>query len=356
MKKKFILNFALAFGIFGAGTAFAAQTTVLVSSLQPAVPLEKPQLYGTGGKLILSDSPETFTGTGAFYRDVMEGEFRVFWHHQNDSAQTVSVGVAITNTSQETVKLYTQGRGVSANIYVDVAGQTALADFMRTQGASELAATLLPGQSFYISAPTDSGITNSGIVQFAASTASGKKPAQVTITTLAYEVQPDQPEQIAVLPGDSHTRGTFPHFDCIGTVRYDTAMGNAYLSVDTSAVGPWSGDAMPGEYEEGWNAVDGKTVINNGNYGVMYHLTAEMTNSYHQPRTAGLYLDPAGGFGHYAAQLNKQIYQSDFLSYEDAWNIVNFKLNPNGGKYRSEISLTGGSSGPQVFYLTNQPK
>jgi hypothetical protein len=354
--KKLLFNLALVFGIIGAGTVYAAQTTVPVSSLEPAVQLDKPQLYGTGGKLILSDSPETFASPGAFYRDRVEGEFRVFWHHQNAASQPLSVGVAVTNTSADTVKLYIHGKGVGTNIYVDVAGQTALADFMATQNTTSLAATLGPGQSYYVTAPTDPDITDSGIVQFIASSQPGNKPAQVTVTTLGYNAQPEHPDQIAILPGDSLTRGTFPHFDRMGTMKYDTSMGNAYLSVDSDAVGPWSGNAMPGEYEQGWDAVDGANVINNGNYGVMYHLTADITNSYHHPRTVGLYLNPAGGYGHYAIQLDKQIYQSDFLSYEDAWNIIDYKLNPNGGEYLSEISLTGGSSGPQVLYLTNQAK
>src|SRR5690349_1706838 len=110
MKKKLVLNVLLAFGIAGAGTAFAAQTTVPISSLQPAIPLEKPALTGVGGKLVLSDSPETFTEAGAFYRDRLEGEFRVFWHHQNAASETLSVGVAVTNESAETVNLYTRGR------------------------------------------------------------------------------------------------------------------------------------------------------------------------------------------------------------------------------------------------------
>lgn len=356
MKKKMVLNVLLAFGIAGAGTAFAAQTTVPLSSLQPAIPLEKPVLTGVGGKLVLSDSPETFTEAGAFYRDRLEGEFRVFWHHQNEAPETLSVGVAVTNESAETVDLYSKGRGIGTNVYVDVAGQTALADFMRTQKETVLAATLAPGQSYFATAATAPDITNSGIVQFQAMTKRGNKPATVTVTTLAFNKQPDLPNQVDVLPGDSLTRGTFPHFDRIGTLKYDTAMGNAYLSVDSDAIGPWSGDAMPGEYEEGWDAVDGINVINNGNYGVMYHLTAEITNSDHRPRTASLFMNPAGGYGHYAVELNRQIYQSDFLSYEDAWNIVNVKLNPNGGTYKTEMSLTGGSSGPQVFYFTNQAK
>ncbi|QHW31294.1 hypothetical protein GZH47_10790 [Paenibacillus rhizovicinus] len=359
MIRKRKIALAVAFGLFGTSTAFAADTapaTVPVASLQPAVHLEKPQLTGVGGKLLLSDSPETFSGTGAFYRDTAEGEFRVFWHHQNEAPQTLTVGVAITNTSADTVSLYLEGNGLGTNIYVDVAGQSALADFIASENKRTLAAKLAPGESYYFDAPTDNNITNSGIVQFEA--VSGKKnaPAQVTATVLSYDAKPEHPEQVEVLPEDSHTRGTFPHFDRTGTVQYDTALGNAYLRIDSAAYGQWS-DAMPGEYEDGWDAVDGnKPVINNGNYGVMYRLNTEIVNSFHHPRQVGLFLNPSGGYGHYVVKWNKTIFQSGYTTYENAWNITNFKLNPNGGTYKSEMSLTGGAAGPQVIYFTNQEK
>jgi hypothetical protein len=355
MRRKMIVSIAMAVGLFGASAVFADSATVPVASLQPAVHLEKPQLYGTGGKLILSDSPETISGTGALYRDRVEGEFRVFWHHQNTSSSIYAVGVAVTNTSNQTVKLYTKGSGIGTNLYVDVAGQNALADFLNSQNDKRLAAALEPGQSYYVSKPTEPEITNSGIVQFEALTKQGNRPAQVTVTTLSYDAPPEHPDQIAVLPEDSHTRGTFPHFDRFGLIRYDTATGNAFLRVDSAAYGQWS-DSMPGEYEEGWDAVGGKTVINNGNYGVMYRFGVRVTNSLHERRTGSLYLNPSGGYGHFALLWNKQLYQSGFVSWENAWHITDFKVNPNGGLFSSEMSLTGGSAGPQVIYFTNEPK
>lgn len=343
-------------GLFGAGTAFAAQETVPIDSLQPAVELQKPQLTGVGGKLILSDSPETFTEPGAFYRDRVEGEFRVFWHHQNASETTYDIGVAVTNTSNDTVKLFTKGNGLGTSIWVDVAGQIALADFISTEQTTNRVATLAPGESYFYTAPTETQITNSGIVQFDARTQQGNAPAEVTVTTLSYVDQPVHPEETAVLPEGDLTRGTFPHFDRLGTIQYDTAMGNARLSVDSAAYGPWGGNDMPGEYEDGWDAVDGKTVINNGNYGVTYHFNVDITNSYHKPLTGSLYLNPSGGFGHYVVKWNQQLYQSDWFTWENAWHITDFNINPNEKTYRAEMSLTGGAAGPQVIYFTNGPK
>lgn len=351
-KKKLLLSLALILALAGGNLVFADSTVVPVSTLAPAAPLEKPQLTGVGGKLIFSDSPETFSETGAFYRDEAEGEFRVFWHHQNTADHLLTVSVAITNESAEPVELYSKGSGVATNMYVDVAGQTALADFLRTRGTTRYLATLEPGEHYWIDAPTGSMLTTSGIVQLEAVTKHAHRPTTVTVTVLGYDTRPEHPEQLPILPPSIHTRGTFPHFDRIGTIRYNTSMGNVYLSVDSAASGPWKDD-MPGEYEVGWDAVDGKEVINNGNYGVLYHWSVEITNDEHHPRTVNLYLNPSGGFGHYALQWKEEILESGFLSYLDAWNFKSFTLGANGNTYRAEMSLTGGSAGPQKLYFTN---
>jgi len=159
---------------------------------------------------------------------------------------------------------------------------------------------------------------------------------------------------VAILPeeGGQLVRGTFPHFDRIGTITYNTSMGNAVRSVDSDAYGQWQDD-MPGEYEIGWDAVDGKEVINNGNYGVLYHWTMEFINDAHNPRTINMYLTPSGGYGSYVLQWKQAVHESGWLSYMDAWNFKSFNLGANGRTLKAQMSLVGGSSGPQTLYFTN---
>ncbi|GIP32241.1 hypothetical protein [Paenibacillus sp. J2TS4] len=342
-------------GLLSASTVFAWDGIIPVSELKPAQSMEKPQLTGVGGKLILSDSPESFTEQGAFYRDRVSGSFRVFWHHQNMSSEPLTVAVAITNESEEEVKLFSEGSGVGTNYYVDVAGQNALAEFMRVNFKKQFLASLAPGESYYLESLTPSTFTNSGIAQFLANTKKGNRPATVTVTVLNYKDRPAHPETVTVLPGDSHTRGTFPHYDRIGTLKYNTGMGNALIRISSAESGQWS-DAMPGEYEQGYNAVDGRTVVNNGNYGVMYRLSVDIENDHRRPRAVTLYHNPSGGAGHYVVKWQNRLELSGYITYEQAWPFANFTLNPKGRIYKSEISLTGGAPGPHVIYFTNQER
>jgi hypothetical protein len=361
LKTKLISIIVLLVMVVGVNTAYAAQTIVPVASLEPARQIEKPVLTPVGGKLIFSDTPETFNTPGAFYRDSAEGEFRVFWHHQNAAVNTLTVSVAITNESSAPVKLFSKGSGVATSIYVSYAGQLALADFMRTYGQKKYLVTLKPGESYYVDAPTAQDLTTSGIAQFEAvkqgqiDSDAGNGPAQVKVTVLAYDTKPEHPEQAPVLPeqGGELVRGTFPHFDRLGSITYNTEMGNAYRPVDSAAYGQWM-DTMPGEYEEGWDAVDGKTVINNGNYGVLYHWNMEFVNDTNKPKTMKMYLTPSGGYGNYTLQWGKDILESPWMSYLEAWNFSTFTLGAKEKAIKSLMSLTGGSAGPQKLYFTNE--
>jgi hypothetical protein len=357
LKTKLLSMFILIVMVIGVNTAYAAEIIEPAASLEPSQLIEKPVLTPAGGKLIFSDTPETFDKPGAFYRDTAEGEFRVFWHHQNAAINTLTVSVAITNESSAPIKLYSKGSGVSTSVYVSYAGQLALADFMRTYGQKTYLVTLQPGESYYVDAPTAKDITTSGIAQFEAVKLDQqeKGPAQVNVTVLAYDTKPEHPEQVPVLPeqGGQLVRGTFAHFDRYGSITYNTDMGNAYRPVDSAAYGQWM-DTMPGEYEEGWDAVDGKTVINNGNYGVLYHWNMEFVNDTQHPKTVKMYLTPSGGYGNYTLQWNKDILESPWMSYLQAWNFNSFTLGAKEKTIKSLMSLTGGSAGPQKLFFTNE--
>jgi len=353
----------LAFALIGTNTAFANGANpspggekVPIEQLQPAakIPTESVVLTPVGGELIFSDSPETFSGSGAFYRDWADGEFRVFWHHQNVSNQTMTVAVAFTNESDERVMLYSKGGGVGTSIYPDIAGLWGMNDFLRTRGTTKMLKILEPGEHYWIETPTAAGLTTSGIAQFNAVTQHGHQPAAVTVTVLGYEEgqKPANPLDVEILPLGEHTvRGKWEHFDRLGTIHYDPAMGRVFKPIDSAASGPWM-DAMPGEYEWGYSAVDDRYFLNNGNYGVLYRWDIRMTNSLHKPTKIKVYMTPSGGFGQYSLQWNQQIYNSGFIMYTHAWNFTSFMLGANGGHYQMLTSLVGGSYGPQTFYFT----
>ncbi|HEU5141312.1 MAG TPA: hypothetical protein VFT51_15165 [Bacillales bacterium] len=355
MTKKFltIVSAVMLTCLFIPSQSLAADQKIPIGNLKPATHLEKPVLEQTGGKLILSDSPETYQQEGAFYRDTAKGEFRVFWHHQNRSGETRKVAVAVTNTLDQGVKLYSEGQGASVSIYPDVAGQKALVSFLEDRFEKHYLTTLAPGESYFLIRTADDLDTVSGIAQFAAYTKHGHQPTSVTVTTLNYTDRPSHPEKMRILEGDSHTRGSFPHFNRTGVITYDPAMGNAYIRISSAESGKWS-DKLPGEYEMGVDVVDGnKPVVNNGNYGVLYNFTVQIENSLHSPREVTVYENPSGGFGHYVMEWQGHIKKSGFLSYKYAWPFQELNVGADGNDYRFVTSLPGGASGPSVIYFTN---
>ena len=357
MKMKFAIGLCMILSSFLlTNQSLANENIVPIETLKPAVHLEKPVLEQTGGKLILSDSPETYSGDGAFYRDSATGEFRVFWHHQNRSGETKTVGLAITNTSDAPVMLFSKGIGAAVDYYPDVAGEQALIQFLGNKAEKQYLTTLQPNESYYLEKSADDLDTVSGFAQFAAYTQKKHLNATVTVTTLNYKERPFDPLSVEILPADEHVRGSFPHFDRKGTIPYDSMMGNAYIRISSAAYGQWS-DKLPGEYEDGISVVDGnKPVINNGNYGVLYDLKVKIENSFHAPQNISIYDNPAGGFGHFVMQWNGKISTSGFLSYKNAWNFATENVGANGNEYHFVTSLPGGASGPSVIYFVPEHK
>ncbi|MFE0556220.1 hypothetical protein ACFW1P_09895 [Paenibacillus sp. NPDC058910] len=354
-KSKWLLNFGLICTLLLSGSAAVLADDaelVPIESLKPAVPMVKPVLTGTGGPLILSDSPESPKTEGAYYRDSVTGSFRVFWHHQNMTGEPLTVAVAVTNVSNEPVMLFSEGIGLATNYYPDIAGQIALADFMGNRAAQKKEAILQPDESYYLSTIAENTYTASGIANFTAYTQVGHQDATVKVTTLGYKEQPANPLDVPILTKDMHVRGTFPHADRTGTLQYNTSDGNSMIRISSAASGPWS-DSMPGEYEDGWNAVDGGKVINNGNYGVMYHLSVAINNEEDANRAISVYDNPSGGAGHYVIGWGKDLLQSPFVDYQRAWKFAEFSVNKKGKTVAANLSLTGGAAGPQTLYFTN---
>ncbi len=356
-----------------------------------------PSLQDRGGPLILSDNPEAFTQDGAFYRDTVTGRFRVFLHHQNRTGSGQEVGVALTNPGPSPEVILSLGAGTGTSVYPDVAGQSALAGFLATRYRTRPLALLMPGQSVTEAVYTPPGETTSGFEDFSAvGVPSGVGPgpgrgpglppvpslpsgllraahpspflpnarlvnhpplppgftaAPVTVTTLAFSGPPPRdPASIAVEPPSIplviHGRGTFPADDRFGVIDLSTTRPIQWLAVDSAISGPYS-RAMPGEYLTGYDAVDHTSVVDNGNYGVLYNFHVVVDNAAHVRAPYWVLLQPSGGFGHYVESFDGGVEVSPFLNYLHAWAFAETTLHPNRNRATLDTSLTGGSDGPQ---------
>lgn len=386
--KKWIPISFIMFSLTFACSAWGQQATlgglVPISELGTASAIPKPTLTPFGGKLILSDSPEQITNTsvlpGAMYRDQVQGQFRVFYHHQNVSSATVNIGVAITNTTSEPELLFARGQGRGLNLYPDVAGQSALSEFISSHNSVSFLKLLSPGETYWSVQSVPQNDTASAILEYVLITKQNQttvsslplallqdlSPSQnplsplslpagfgsgaATVTTAAYSgQQPSDPTTLSVLPSDGHTRGTFPHFDRFGKFAIGASAGLQELSVDTAPPGhPYSND-MPGEYELGVDAVDGgNQVYDGGNYGVLYYFQILIQNvSPTKSLPFGLLMQPSGGFGHYVMYTDGSLALSPYVSYTHAWWFHELTVHGPSTIINLQTSLTGGSYGPQ---------
>ncbi|MCM3749972.1 hypothetical protein M3223_21795 [Paenibacillus pasadenensis] len=341
----------------GSGLQTAAMSNpnriVPIETLKPAAPMSKPVLSPSGGTLILSNSPESPTSAGGFYRDTVSGSFRIFSHQANMTGSLLNVAAAVTNTSGYKVKLYEEGTGAGIDYYPDQAGQNALDAFLKSRGYKRPIAVLEPGETYWKTYAVPSSDTLTSYLQLRAESAAGGN-APVTVTTLGYAGQrPANPLAEPMLPPDKHVRGTFPHYDRTGTLVYNTSAGNSLIRVSSAPSGQWA-DFMPGEYENGRDAISGATVVNSGNYGVIYDLSVQINNESDKRRTIGVYLNAAGGSGHYTIGWGGKLLNSGYLDFTKAWQFAELKVSRKGKTIPSRLSLTGGSSGPQALYFTNQ--
>ncbi len=375
-----------------------------VTPLNPTVSLQ-----GQGGALLLSDDPEYITAAdalpGALYRDTVQGAFRVFYHHDNQTGAPLTVAIAVTNPGTQPVLVYARGHGEGLSPYPDVAGQEAVVGFLQTRSQVDFLGSLAAGQSLFFAAQAiPPGQVASALVDLvaiappaaaahpgalppplpAAAAAAlmthpfagpprgtgfpllpaGFSPASVTATTVAYTgTPPTAPASLPVLPqspaGVAHmqkgllSRGTFPHYDRFGTFTLAVSAGNASLAVDTAPPGYAYSSAMSGEYEVGRDAVDGGvTGYDSGNYGVLYNFQATLQNNEEPAKVPyGLLMRPTGGFGHYAMEVDGQIEVSPFLSYRSYWLFDETVLLGNRQEAGIDSTLPGGSYGPQMVYF-----
>lgn len=384
-----VLSFALAFAHPLISQQPGVGSLIPIAQLGTSVQIPKPTLTMHGGSLLLSDSPETLSSTadlpGVMYRDHVQRRFRVFYHHQNATAGALFVGIAITNSTRKFEVVLTHGEGQGVNVYPDVAGQSALAEFLSSHRHISLGAILAPGETYWSVQNVPSGDTASAIQQYALislpvdfcssaalielnhrlevdSNASGD-PSEPTslpdgfnwgsaeVMTVAYDgAQPDDPRALPVLPPDTHIRGTFAHSDRFGYFKLAAQNGLQELSISTSAPGLPYSDDLPGEYELGTDAVDGGTeVYNDGNYGVLYTLRIAIEKCQHGSLPFALLMQPAGGSGHYVEAVNRNLALSPYVDYTSAWWFDSLNLRAPVTIINLQTSLTGGSAGPQAL-------
>ncbi|MEN6568120.1 MAG: hypothetical protein ABFC57_17690 [Veillonellales bacterium] len=295
---------------------------------------------GYGGKLLLSDSPETVTADGIMYQDTVKGDARLFFHHVNGTDKPKKIVVLLENTGTEPVHITVSqyGLGGPGLNYLAV-GKTAQMAYLKggdlylvevsPQGTAELAV----GLSSIIVEPN--ALVN-GIYDFSAD-------QPVKVKTIMLPVNEDIEKfaaQAKVLPADQYKlRGTFDNKDRL------LVPVNVYNAKDDGMVAVTLADNKIDRYVKGVDATDGSQVLNYGNYGVVYKLfipSSALDNK------LSCYLNPRGG--EYAGGLGVKYRYHEQPVLATPSDRLSFGVHGS-----TDAAFIGAFDGGQSLWLTFSP-
>lgn len=305
------------------------------------------QVLQSGPTLLFSDSPEMVCENGILYKDIVEGEGRVFFHHVNGTKNTRKLAVLMRPVNKRaTVTWGCRGIGDPDKLYYISArkGQaryfTDYKEFWKKARKNELKEK--PDQR------KNAGVQNSGLPVYSFY----QRVSDLPLTTLAkgeylevlsqsrnmkhagarlkpeqlltgmFDFHASQPVEIvimmcspeedverfsqegAVLPMDEHPlRGTYRNADLTYIVKKPVQM-KWYQARALCMAG--SDDPY---FLKGTDSVTGTQTVNHGNYGVVYHLIYSMAGE--NPIQLGI--NPWGG----------EFYGAGLMLSEDKAEIIN---------------------------------
>ena len=319
-------------GLFSPGSAEAGYRKVPENYQDVEV-----QVLQSGPTLLFSDSPEMVYENGILYKDVVEGEGRVFFHHVNGAKNTKRLAVLMRPVNQRTTITWgCRGIGdpdkwyyVSArkgqtryfNDYKELwtkARKNETKEKRDKRKKNSKGKERLPDYSFY-GKVTDMPLTTLAKGEYVEVLSQERnmkqagarlKPEQ--LLTGMFDFHASQPVEItimmcdtkedvgkfsreaAVLPMDEHPlRGTYQHADLTYVVKKPVQMKWFQAKALCMA------DSEDSYFLMGTDRMTGKQTQNHGNYGVIYHVFYSVAGEH--PIQLGI--NPWGGEFHGAGMM-----------------------------------------------------
>lgn len=286
-----------------------------------------------GGKLLLSDSPETVPDDGIMYQDTVTGDVRLFFHHVNGTKEAKKIVVLLENAAAEpaNITVTKSGLGGPGNDYLEV-GKKVQRDYLRGENLYLLEVPEKGSVSLISSLDTsivEPNMLVNGMYDF-------KTDRPVTVKVMMMPVKADIQEFAAkakVLPTDEYRlRGTFEGKDRLIVPK------DIYNDKESGSVAITLADNVIDRYVTGIDATDGTPTLNYGNYGIVYKLF--------MPSIFGgkvsYYLNPRGG--EYAGWLGLEYHHQDVYAIptpEDKESFGSSKISESAylGTYESGKSV-----------------
>lgn len=324
------------------GGAVSAASQANIDLSQPNV-LDLPEWEMTstdyGGKLLLSDSPETVPADGIMYQDTVSGDVRLFFHHVNGTKEAKKIVVLLENPGKDTasVTVYQHGLGGPGYDYLEV-GKAVQLQYL---SVPDTYLVEVPGhdtrQLIYQlnDAVVEPNQLVNGMYDFHTD-----KPVTVKVMMLPVNMDVKKfAAQAKVLPADEwRLRGTFAGRDrmILPNRVYDAAKhGTVAITLADNEID---------RYMEGIDATDGSKVVNYGNYGVVYRMF--MPSEYNG--SINFYLNPRGG--EYAGALGIKYQHVVGQPLATPYDRLFF-----GSKTVKDVQLLGSFVGGQSLWFTFSP-
>ena len=239
-----------------------------------------------GGKLILSDSPETVPEDGILYEDTVKGDLRLFFHHVNGTEIPKKIVALLTNPSDKAIKVTIKRKGFAGpDMDYLRAGKAVQQQYYQPQETTEI--NILPHTTVHLLPEMDKlkvrkDMLMHGMVDFYSDN-------PVTVTTMMMPLGTAAEKYILVsqpLAADEwRLRGTFKGYERVLTPQ------KIYNPDKDGVVAVTLADHEVDRYVEGIDATDGSKTLNYGNYGITYRLSLISEGK----STTNYWLNPQGG-------------------------------------------------------------
>ncbi|MCR5756695.1 MAG: copper amine oxidase [Selenomonas sp.] len=241
----------------------------------------------SGGTLLFSDSPEYVKDYGILYRDVVQGDARVFYYHVNVTPRPGRLAVVLENEGEKATKVRISrgAMAVPSNNYFEV-GKGLEIDYMRTpQAERQVHIDAGEGRLLHPAMAEETlqpHMLTSGMFDFYTA-----EPIRVSVVFCPLHENPISfSRQASVLAKDKEAlRGTFPGMNRTVKAKrpYDPDKeGIVYVPI---------GDNQYDVYKRGIDATDGSEALNYGNYGVLYRFELPTKGK----KSIRMLLTPLGG-------------------------------------------------------------
>ena len=305
MKKWFIFLWIVLAAIFPVLPAVSAMQPMPLSlsdmaDVLPEWPLSRLE---SGGKLILSDSPEEIFMEGILYEDTVKGEARLFFHHVNLMTERKRVVAMLFNAGKLAAKVDVSRYGISGpEMDYLRAGRGIQGEYLRAARQHKMVVlpgkgVLLPDGKYSPVLPPNAILT--GMIDF-------RSDNEVKLVVAAIPEQGDPASLIPlyeVLPplrGKPHLRGSFAHGDRVLMSQ------RPYNPGEDGPVAITFGDGEVDAFMTGWDVTLGQPVRNEGNYGLVYRVLIPTTGK----GRVRCYLNPRGGiYAGWAAVKTKTVHK-----------------------------------------------